>query len=103
MFEKEKLFDRFEIDELKACLTLGILSESKAVSDSIIKKSSVSFLHKSVQEFLAAVHLCCNERAFKTFQDNLTTLENIFDYSLVITFLCGMDVRKYGIHNSPYI
>ena len=106
VFEKKTLFDNFGSDELKACLTLGMLSESKAVSDSIIKKSSVSFLHKSVQEFLAAVHLSCNEMAFKTFKDNLTSLESIFNYSLVISFLCGMDVRKYGIitqHISDYV
>ncbi|XP_052820159.1 uncharacterized protein LOC128245988 [Mya arenaria] len=66
-------------EQVEFALKSGLLTEKK--SNSLIKRSShFSFFHKTLQEFLAALHLCLNENDFsqlssKYEQDNK---ENIF-------------------------
>ncbi|XP_053373924.1 uncharacterized protein LOC123532743 [Mercenaria mercenaria] len=46
-------------DVLKVCVNIGILSEDKNIgfSTDVLNESSFSFVHKSIQEFLAALHI----------------------------------------------
>ncbi|XP_052821479.1 uncharacterized protein LOC128246944 [Mya arenaria] len=90
--------------QVEFALKSGLLTEKK--SNSLIKRSShFSFFHKTLQEFLAALHLCLNENDFsqlsnKYEQDNK---ENILgDVSQTFIFICGMK-PELGVQMSSWI
>ncbi|XP_052821110.1 uncharacterized protein LOC128246747 isoform X1 [Mya arenaria] len=91
-------------EQVDFALKLGLLTERK--SNSLIKRSShFSFFHKTLQEFLAALHLCLNENDYsqlpsKYEQDNK---ENILgDVSKTFIFICGMK-PNLGVQMSSWI
>ncbi|XP_052222394.1 uncharacterized protein LOC127838604 isoform X2 [Dreissena polymorpha] len=74
-------------------LRTGFLSVTK--TGSLIRASTVfSFIHKGIQEFLAACHIACNTHA----TDDIITkylkrYEDAFlDFSQVFIFLCGLNI-----------
>ncbi|XP_052760124.1 uncharacterized protein LOC128202957 [Mya arenaria] len=90
--------------QVEFALKSGLLTEKK--SNSLIKRSShFSFFHKTLQEFLAALHLCLNENDYsqlsnKYEQDNK---ENILgDVSQTFIFICGMK-PELGVQMSSWI
>ncbi|XP_052760039.1 uncharacterized protein LOC128202905 isoform X2 [Mya arenaria] len=91
-------------EQVEFALKSGLLTEKK--SNSLIKRSShFSFFHKTLQEFLAALHLCLNENDYsqlsnKYEQDNK---ENILgDVSQTFIFICGMK-PELGVQMSSWI
>ncbi|XP_052760229.1 uncharacterized protein LOC128203028 [Mya arenaria] len=91
-------------EQVEFALKSGLLTEKK--SNSLIKRSShFSFFHKTLQEFLAALHLCLNENDFsqlsnKYEQDNK---ENILgDVWETFIFICGMK-PELGVQMSSWI
>ncbi|XP_060569821.1 uncharacterized protein LOC132728207 [Ruditapes philippinarum] len=108
------MFDELEIsDEVREnCLKLGIMTEDDCPSLSVSEASSslLSFIHKSMQEFLAAVNICINfnakmcssdsvgnfELAKKFINDvfqNCSTVNDILEQSNVIIMLCGLEPK----------
>ncbi|XP_052760976.1 uncharacterized protein LOC128203556 [Mya arenaria] len=90
-------------EQVEFALKSGLLTEKK--SNSLIKRSShFSFFHKTLQEFLAALHLCLNENDYsqlsnKYEQDNK---ENILgDVSQTFIFICGMK-PELGVQMSSW-
>ncbi|XP_052761114.1 uncharacterized protein LOC128203655 [Mya arenaria] len=90
-------------EQVEFALKSGLLTEKK--SNSLIKRSShFSFFHKTLQEFLAALHLCLNENDYsqlsnKYEQDNT---ENILgDVSQTFIFICGMK-PELGVQMSSW-
>jgi hypothetical protein len=126
--DKSLTFDKAVFDDLKisqdvrqTCLKLGILTEDKCPSLSVSKpKSSLfSFIHKSMQEFLAAVNIGINFNAKMCLSDstgnvelvkkficevfrNCSTVNEILEQSNVIIMLCGLESRS-ATHVSKYI
>ncbi|XP_060605547.1 uncharacterized protein LOC132758048 [Ruditapes philippinarum] len=126
-------FDKSVFDDLKIshevrenCLKLGILTEDKCPSLSVSKpKSSLfSFIHKSMQEFLAAVNIGihfkirislsdstqtenvdlqsqCIQFVNEAFQ-KCSTVNDILEQSNVVILLCGLESRL-ATHVSKYI
>ncbi|XP_052759743.1 uncharacterized protein LOC128202711 [Mya arenaria] len=91
-------------EQVEFALKSGLLTEKK--SNSLIRRSShFSFFHKTLQEFLAALHLCLNENDYsqlsnKYEQDNK---ENILgDVSQTFIFICGMK-PELGVQMSSWI
>ncbi|XP_052819869.1 uncharacterized protein LOC128245683 [Mya arenaria] len=91
-------------EQVEFALKSGLLTEKK--SNSLIKRlSHFSFFHKTLQEFLAALHLCLNENDYsqlsiKYEQDNK---ENILgDVSQTFIFICGMK-PELGVQMSSWI
>ncbi|XP_052821012.1 uncharacterized protein LOC128246701 [Mya arenaria] len=91
-------------EQVEFALKSGLLTEKK--SNSLTKRSShFSFFHKTLQEFLAALHLCLNENDYsqllnKYEQDNK---ENILgDVSQTFIFICGMK-PELGVQMSSWI
>ncbi|XP_052820773.1 uncharacterized protein LOC128246550 [Mya arenaria] len=91
-------------EQVEFALKSGLLTEKK--SNSLIRRSShFSFFHKTLQEFLAALHLCLNENDFSQLsneyeQDNK---ENILeDVSQTFIFICGMK-PELGVQMSSWI
>ncbi|XP_052787089.1 uncharacterized protein LOC128222209 isoform X1 [Mya arenaria] len=88
-----KKVDVMAHDHLVFVLKSGILQETKAAS--LIKKSSsYSFIHKTVQEFLAALYMSHRTeefyRVFKPYYENNT---DSADVSQVFIFLCGLNIE----------
>ncbi|XP_060576186.1 uncharacterized protein LOC132733545, partial [Ruditapes philippinarum] len=126
--DKSLTFDKSVFDDLKisqdvrqTCLKLGILTEDKCPSFSVSKpKSSLfSFIHKSMQEFLAAVNIGINFNAKMCSSDstgnvelvkkficevfrNCSTVNDILEQSNVIIMLYGLGSRL-ATHVSKYI
>ncbi|XP_052760647.1 uncharacterized protein LOC128203317 [Mya arenaria] len=90
--------------QVEFALKSGLLTEKK--SNSLIKKSShFSFFHKTLQEFLAALHLCLNENDYsqlsnKYEQDNKKNI--LGDVSQTFIFICGMK-PELGVQMSSWI
>ncbi|XP_052806296.1 uncharacterized protein LOC128235525 [Mya arenaria] len=93
-------------EELLFVLKSGIMRETK--SQSLIRKSSsFSFIHKTVQEFLAAVHIAHHAEEiqrvikpnyYETFQeylasDNQLKESSMSDVSQVFIFMCGLNSK----------
>ncbi|XP_052820983.1 uncharacterized protein LOC128246686 [Mya arenaria] len=91
-------------EQVEFALKSGLLTEKK--SNSLIKRSShFSFFHKTLQEFLAALHLCLNENDYsqlsnKYEQDNKKNI--LGDVSQTFIFICGMK-PELGVQMSSWI
>ncbi|XP_060574244.1 uncharacterized protein LOC132731959 [Ruditapes philippinarum] len=117
------MFDELEIsDEVREnCLKLGIMTEDECPSLSVSEPSSslFSFIHKSMQEFLAAVNIGINFNAKMCSSDstgnvelvkkficevfrNCSTVNDILEQSNVIIMLSGLEPRL-ATHVSKYI
>ncbi|XP_060590570.1 uncharacterized protein LOC132745639 [Ruditapes philippinarum] len=126
--DKSLTFDKSVFDDLKisqkvreTCLKLGILTEDKCPSLSVSKPkcSSISFIHKSMQEFLAAAYIGITFNATNGLSDSTgnvefakkfmnevfqkcSTLNDLLEQSNVIIMLCGLEPRL-ATHVSKYI
>ncbi|KAH3864655.1 hypothetical protein DPMN_027678 [Dreissena polymorpha] len=87
---------KFKMDERKQqdfALKSGILS-AKLTASTLRSSSSFMFIHKSMQEFLAAYHIACNTNLI----DDIISIylnrhpKAYLDISQVFIFLCGLDV-----------
>ncbi|XP_052819698.1 uncharacterized protein LOC128245540 [Mya arenaria] len=91
-------------EQVEFALNSGLLTEKK--SSSLIKRSShFSFFQKTLQEFLAAIHLCLNENDYsqlsnKYEQDNQQNI--LGDDSQTFIFICGMK-PELGVQMSSWI
>ncbi|XP_052787082.1 uncharacterized protein LOC128222205 [Mya arenaria] len=88
-----KKVDNLKHDTLLFVLKSGILQESKSAS-LIRKSSSYSFIHKTVQEFLAAIYMSNHPKEFKRvvplfYEKN----DEMSDISQVFIFMCGMNMK----------
>ncbi|XP_060600868.1 uncharacterized protein LOC132754269 [Ruditapes philippinarum] len=77
-------------DEIKFTLHSGMLSES--TSKTARKKfSKVSFSHKTVQEFFAAIFISSQSDAQKTVVEKCTNVQDILDMSKICEFISKMN------------
>ena len=80
---------------VRLALRVGILSQSKAPGLSYQQRVSVSFFHKSVQEFISALTIACGDAdAMTLFLTNCITVDKAMELSNMITFVCGLDPEK---------
>ncbi|XP_060566464.1 uncharacterized protein LOC132725378 isoform X2 [Ruditapes philippinarum] len=126
--DKSLTFDKYVFNDLQishkmreTCLKLGILTEDKCPSLSVSKpKSSLfSFIHKSMQEFLAAVNIGINfntkisspgstinvklaQKFITEVFQKCSTVNDILEQSNVIIMLSGLEPRL-ATHVSKYI
>ena len=81
-------------ESINVCLALGILSKTKTTMRGLMKMESFAFCHKTFQEFFAALWLASkyeNEKS-KLFKC-IKNVDDLFDYEMLIIFLCGIDPR----------
>jgi hypothetical protein len=77
-------------DEMKFILHSGMLSES--TTKTLTKKfSKVSFSHKTVQEFFAAIFISSQSDAQKTVVEKCRNVQDILDMSKMCEFISGMN------------
>ncbi|XP_060596609.1 uncharacterized protein LOC132750616 [Ruditapes philippinarum] len=80
-------------DEMKFTLHSGMLSES--TSKTLTKKfSKVSFSHKTVQEFFAAIFISSENDAMKTVLEKCRNIYDILDMSIICEFISAMNADR---------
>ncbi|KAH3780890.1 hypothetical protein DPMN_158715 [Dreissena polymorpha] len=93
VFTNKKLSKYLSAEQVKFALKVGILSE-REYSTMSNKPLTCSFLHKSLQEFLAAIHIA---EHVETIYDRLNEYlksnnKACFEIDRVFTFLCGLNI-----------
>ena len=97
VFSKAEFKSYLRVDEdnnesLNVCLALGILSKAESKMRGLKKKESFAFCHKTFQEFFAALWLASKyENEKSKLYECIKNVDNLFDYEMLIIFLCGID------------
>ena len=92
VFPRNKLEREIGQSKVELALKAGILSQSKAPGLSYQQMVSVSFYHKSIQEFNAALYMTCGgTEALKSFRSHCNTVEKVMELSNIIKFVFGLD------------
>ena len=88
VFQKDELETEIGLPLVEIALKVGLISQTKAPGRFHQQNVSVNFYHKSVQEFLAAVHLTCTDtddiRSYCTSLDNVMNVANIIRFVIVL-------------------
>ena len=92
IFPKDKLERDIGQSNVELALKVGILSQTKAPGLSYQQRISLSFYHKSIQEFIAALYITCGgTEALNSFRIHCSTVDKVMELSDVIKFVCGLD------------
>ncbi|XP_052226469.1 uncharacterized protein LOC127841588 [Dreissena polymorpha] len=88
-----KKFNLGQLDQENFSLKSGIISVTRKAS-ALRSSSSFSFIHKSIQEFLAAYHIACNTNVIDdVISGYLNRHKDAYlDISQVFIFLCGLNI-----------
>ena len=89
VFQKDELEREIGHPLVEIAMKVGIISQTKAPGRFHQQNVSVNFYHKSVQEFLAAVHLTCTDT--DDIRSYCTSLDKVMDVANIITFVMGLD------------
>ncbi|KAH3710718.1 hypothetical protein DPMN_070211 [Dreissena polymorpha] len=93
VFKDHELSNYLTQSEQEFALKAGLLSKRKTKKSF---NSSISFLHKSIQEFLAAYHIACNahlvDYVISGYLRHHAYRDAFLDISQVFIFLCGLNV-----------
>ncbi|XP_053381336.1 uncharacterized protein LOC128549107 [Mercenaria mercenaria] len=110
---KETTLTQLDIpsDVIKDCLASGIIKEERIISFSESIQSSISFFHKSMQEYLAAEYIASQfremlksqkdehdltdvcEKCVRKYFGSCKTAVDILEQSNVLIILCGLEPR----------
>ncbi|KAK3577472.1 hypothetical protein CHS0354_032323 [Potamilus streckersoni] len=74
-------------------LEIGILSKSDTLSP-LNKRILVSFLHTTIQEFLASVYLIFEKRNLDPFLAALNSLDDILRNENIVVYVCGLHPKS---------
>ena len=92
VFPLNKLEREIGQSKVELALKVGILNQTKAPGLSYKQRISVSFYHKSIQEFIAALYMTCGDtEALASFRTQCNTVEKVMELSNMIMFVCGLD------------
>ncbi|XP_053388437.1 uncharacterized protein LOC128551559 [Mercenaria mercenaria] len=95
VFSEEILLNKLTPEELEVSVKSGILSKTNIIGSISLEMSKLSFLHKTLQEYLAAIYLVAyndNEvNPFQIFEKYCETYNRINEIENVILFACGID------------
>lgn len=85
-------------DMLQFCKEIGILSQNNAYRKLIHTESNFSFIHKTYQEFLAALYISlkCSQDVLRQMFLFCSTTENILQVSNVFVFVSEMQQETWG-------
>ena len=79
-------------ESINVCLAFGILSKTETTTRGLKKMESFAFCHKTFQEFFAALWLASKyENEKSKLYECIKNVDNLFDYEMLIIFLCGID------------
>ena len=92
VFPRNKLEREIGHSTVELALKAGILSQTKAPGLSYQQRVSLSFYHKSIQEFIAALYMTCGDtEALTSFRTHCNTVDKVMELSNMIMFVFGLD------------
>ena len=89
VFQKDELEDKIGRSLVQQALKVGLISQSKAPGRFHQQNVSINFYHKTVQEFMAAIHLTCTDTDDK--RSYCTSLDKVMEVNNILTFMIGMN------------
>ena len=89
VFQKDELKGKIGRPLVEIALKVGLISQTKAPGRFHQQNVSVNFYHKSVQEFLAAIHLTCTDT--DDIGSYCTSLDKVMDVANIIMFGVTLD------------
>jgi hypothetical protein len=93
VFDRSVARKHFTPDEMKFTLHSGMLSES--TSKTLTKKfSKLSFSHKTVQEFFAAIFISSEKEAQTIVLEKCKNVQDILDMSIIYEFISKMNADR---------
>ena len=99
VFQKDELERKIGHPLVEIALKVGLISQTKAPGRFHQQNVSVNFYHKSVQEFLAAIHLTCTDtddiRSYCTSLDKVMNVANIIMFGIALDPSFCHDVSKH--------
>ncbi|XP_045163498.2 uncharacterized protein LOC123527869 [Mercenaria mercenaria] len=96
VFESSEVGDILSPEYLKFGLSSGILTQTEITGYLLNQKSSVSFTHKTFQEFFAALYMAVNQKQYEMIAKLLsvcTSIQRILEMSNVLIFLSGISTQ----------
>ena len=92
VFPRNKLERDIGQSKVELALKAGILSQTKVPGLSYQQRISLSFYHKSIQEFIAALYMICGDtEALLSFRSHCNTVDKVMELSNMIMFVCGLE------------
>ncbi|XP_045212775.2 uncharacterized protein LOC123563809 [Mercenaria mercenaria] len=86
-------------DELAFAKDIGLLTIEKSYGKQSSRQSTISFIHKTYQEVLAALYIATqqspSDKTYNTINQFCQSVENILAVSNVFKFLCGLCAEKF--------
>ena len=102
VFEREKLEDGLGKVELEIALKVGIVSQMRAPGFPNVPKVSIEFLHKSMQEAMAALYIVCDKPdAFLSLCKYCNTVDKVMQMSNMLNYMAGISpsiICKFSKH-----
>ena len=99
VFQKDELERELGHPLVEIALKVGLISQTKAPGRFHQQNVSVNFYHKSVQEFLAAVHLTCTDtddlKSYCTSLDKVMNVANVIKFGIALDPSFCHDVSKH--------
>ena len=90
VFKREMLEDAIGERQLDVALKVGIVNQMRAPGRFHVPKVSIEFLHKSIQEAMAALYIVCNKSdAYASLCKNCCTVEKVMEMSNVLHYISG--------------
>lgn len=81
--------------DLDYCLKLGLMSQNKVYGPVSKTISNVSFQHKTLHEYLAALYMVSDEKSQASIVEACSTLAYLLETSNVFIFLSGFNAAAY--------
>ena len=106
VFQKDELEREIGPSLVEIALKVGLISQTKAPGRFHQQNVSVNFYHKSIQEFLAALHLTCTDtddiRSYCTSLDKVMNVANIIKFGVAFdaSFCRNVSKRVMDIVNA---
>ncbi|KAH3690752.1 hypothetical protein DPMN_191952 [Dreissena polymorpha] len=91
-FSERELMNYLTVEQLQFCLHAGILTRRRSLGIAA-QESQFSFIHETVQEFLAAYHIANSKQELSDFFPTETKY-NVLEMSQTVIYLCGLDCKK---------
>ena len=102
VFKEQELKKMLDEDVIEFAIKTGLICQSNVIGTTTGEKSA-NFMHKSMQEFLAAFYLTCHKKVFDKFlNEHLHTIEKYINMSEVCAFLSGLK-PEFGLEMSERI
>ena len=91
VFKRETLQEIVSERELDIALKVGVVSQMRAPGRFNVPKISIEFLHKSIQEAMAALYIACDKSdAFSSLCEYCCTVEKVLEMSNVLLYMTGI-------------